>query len=119
MSVTPIGCCTQIRLPEAVIPGETLHRLVAADLHDCEGVNPCPSHVRDRRMTEVMKVEAHDSGQLAGCRKRAFLKFATDRPSLRKTCFTCSALLFRNSEKVALSSGESGTIRPSSVFVSS
>jgi hypothetical protein len=69
MSVKPSGCCTQIRLPEAVVPRETLHCFVTADLHDGEGIYSRPPHIGDRRMAEVMKVEAFDSGQLGGSRK--------------------------------------------------
>ena len=69
MSVKPIGRSTQIWLPEAVIPRETLHRFVTADPHDGERVNPRPAHVRDRRMAKVMKAEALNSGQLAGGHK--------------------------------------------------
>jgi hypothetical protein len=61
---------------------------MATDLHDCEGVNPRSSHVRDRRMTEVMKVEIFNSGQLAGSRK------AKDKgrfPVLSGSQWNCSA----------------------------
>ncbi len=69
MSVKPVGRSTQIWLPEAVIPRETLHGSVTADLHDGERVNPRPAHVRDRRMAEVMKAETFDPGQPASSRK--------------------------------------------------
>jgi hypothetical protein len=60
MSVKPIRCCTQIRLPEAVVPREALHRLVTTNLHDRERVYPSPAHIRNRRMAEVVEVETFD-----------------------------------------------------------
>ena len=60
MSVKPIGCCTQIRLPEAVVPREALHSLVTTNLHNRERVYPGPSHVGNGCMAEVVKVKSFD-----------------------------------------------------------
>jgi hypothetical protein len=38
-----------------------------ANLHDRQQVNPSPTHVRDRRMPEVMEAEVGDSRPLACC----------------------------------------------------
>lgn len=61
MSVKPIGRCTQIRLPETVVPREAFHRLVTANLHDGERVNSRPAHIGNRRMPEVVEVETLDT----------------------------------------------------------
>jgi hypothetical protein len=37
---------------------------MAADLHDCQQVNPGPTHVYDGRMPEIMKTEVCDPCRL-------------------------------------------------------
>jgi len=52
---------------EAVIPFENIHRLVSADPHDGQVINPCSPHVRQRRVAEIVEPEPNNLRSSASC----------------------------------------------------
>jgi len=57
----------EVRLSEAVVPGKTGHRFMPGYAQEGQMINPCPSHIGDGSMPEIMKPEDLNASILTSC----------------------------------------------------